>query len=1464
MELKNINKIRYDETGTIIDTELQPLYGHSEARNAVIVETPLGGDLSYFGLFGKHVDGSVFNAEKLMMKAIGDVTVDGTKYWRFYQIVPGSVLATVMKQDTSVGFQLEAYDLEDDDKFQGVIFAGSEDTQAIKDEINAEVSDPEEDDYVRVIDTGSDWVYEDNEWKYTGKIQARGIYQARHDVVSMSVKESYDSPAPTVKPDNTEIIINEMKTFLKKDGSRQLTGNWSAGNHNITGIARLIADSVETDTLRSIVGDIVVTDDINFLVNDIKNIKDVIAQAVVVNGRDVETELDDRIEESVSDDRYLHRDGKRTATGDLDMNNNKVKRVTDATEDHEAVNKGQLDGEVSTLENVKLNRDGELAMTGDLDMNGFDVEGVDSLKSSLPIKVDIGLNQVAEFKDTQFKLYQTLNFNNQDIVNIKSINNENFNDLVAELRALEGGIVYQGKLTDSAHTTEFINGDKTPLNNFIESEEGAGRSARMGDMVKDYEGGEWYFGESNWKYMGRVEIDLKAYALESDTMLLDGTNAMTNDMDMGGNDVVNIGQVKGSYPVILGDGGVSIGVNGVGVVDVQSDLVLITQDLLMDNTDIRFIKDIEGHGSSIGVKSDLDLLNNDLLNVENLNANNTYTKAEVEQRIQDLATKHGLEDDNLTPTPLSVNDTIADDVIVANAFLHLSVTLDDVNSPKVIEPNKYAVGDYVEFEIGTGAIGTRETARLTKTDNDTWTFTSTEATAEMDITGYKIKEITAEQVTYDGDDVQTALDNKRLTADVTVTVGSSGKDFTNINDALEYLTINYQTTYIKEGISAVVLLAEDFTIQEQVLIEDIDLSWITIMSEASANDYDITAIEEGTVVDAGTAQVTEITDPDGDDEGTLTLYRPDGSSETWVMGSTETITNMTELATAINNETGFTATEDTGTITVTNDDVGAVDAPETDGLSATVTTQGEDAEYKARFVIASHTVEIGDNIIIRDHEGTVEEVDYNGYYEVTAVDTDWVETAQIYDADKVTATLGNIRLADPIIIDGDWLINNGVSDWEFFYQPTFGVARGKMPTIGCLFEMVFDTEEPPYALYLDGFCATDRGEMNFLPFAGVIGAGGCGIYGTRQSLINANDVFAVECGRHGFWAYSGTIINARRGFAYGNGKNADRDNIGRIDTDTFVDEISGAGIIATRGSIINADSATATDNYADNIHAEHGSIISAPSVESFNSTVGEDYGMRYGGMISRDGEDDGLFIDGERRVGESHLKDLFPHMLTDNRDSFKKNYGLEIDADGGVDMKVAYFEDTVVATDTNGNDLTLKEIFDDNDIFNGDGHFINTQELGDFYEFDTGIVSFDENGLVVTNLSQYNRIRYNYGYTENDEIYIGTIAKTNDLNMDRISIAHHGNIDLTEDYQLLSSYSSLSSSSSAINLAFFRSSSYEVETAKNFVKYLIAVDVSIFATEPTQEQMDEWLNLWLEIQENGYAIKETIKIKESV
>ena len=73
---------------------------------------------------------------------------------------------------------------------------------------------------------------------------------------------------------------------------------------------------------------------------------------------------------------------------------------------------------------------------------------------------------------------------------------------------------------------------------------------------------------------------------------------------------------------------------------------------------------------------------------------------------------------------------------------------------------------------------------------------------------------------------------EKLTSSITVTVGSGG-DFDTISEALDYLVKTYYPIYDKSNqvIQAYIKLLSGFTMQEQIFLYFIDLSWICIVSD---------------------------------------------------------------------------------------------------------------------------------------------------------------------------------------------------------------------------------------------------------------------------------------------------------------------------------------------------------------------------------------------------------------------------------------------------------------------------------------------------------------------------------------------------------------------------------------------------------------------------------------------------------
>jgi len=305
----------------------------------------------------------------------------------------------------------------------------------------------------------------------------------------------------------------------------------------------------------------------------------------------------------------------------------------------------------------------------------------------------------------------------------------------------------------------------------------------------------------------------------------------------------------------------------------------------------------------------------------------------------------------------------------------------------------------------------------------------------------------------------------------------------------------------------------------------------------------------------------------------------------------EASTATSDLNTAIDAVTGFTTEISGGDIYVTNDENGSVDSVSRGGTNVYVATMqsGSDIMYVVQVTVTAHGYSDNDRVVIINHEGDIEEVDYNGIWYIANVTGNTFELqGSVYTEEQAGAILtGEVYKPDPTTISREHL----TEQWEFFYYPAFGVARGTLPLINCEFEM--DTSgSNAYMSYKDGFCATDGGKMNFMPYSGCTNAGGSNIYGTRSSIINANDAIADKAGRHGIWAYSNTILNARRASASECGWAADENNVDHIDGIDEYGQSIGSGILAERGALINAEGCTVKDCYGDNILAAFGGIIS--------------------------------------------------------------------------------------------------------------------------------------------------------------------------------------------------------------------------------------------------------------------------------
>jgi len=126
---------------------------------------------------------------------------------------------------------------------------------------------------------------------------------------------------------------------------------------------------------------------------------------------------------------------------------------------------------VEDLAETLLRRDGTDDMTGNLDMGGNNITNVGSV-------------------------------DNVDISGLES----SVTTLTNTVNQLQGAYVLRGTVTEN---TEQLNIDTTPLTTRIDTL--LSRTPETGDVLRDSQGGEWYYDGTNWTFVGQAYIDLDDY-----------------------------------------------------------------------------------------------------------------------------------------------------------------------------------------------------------------------------------------------------------------------------------------------------------------------------------------------------------------------------------------------------------------------------------------------------------------------------------------------------------------------------------------------------------------------------------------------------------------------------------------------------------------------------------------------------------------------------------------------------------------------------------------------------------------------------------------------------------------------------------------------------------------------------------------------------------------------------------------
>ena len=161
----------------------------------------------------------------------------------------------------------------------------------------------------------------------------------------------------TIIIDQTNQTINGDKTFSK---AITMSQEGSANNHLVTK-GYVDGHSTNANYLK-VDGSVAMSGDLNMNEQRVKNTLDPTDEQDTVNKRYLESQLSD----------YLKRNGQSPMTFDLNMNSYKIVNLEDPDNDGDATNKKYVKDEIAKIQSIDtsnfLKKDGSVAMTGDLNM----------------------------------------------------------------------------------------------------------------------------------------------------------------------------------------------------------------------------------------------------------------------------------------------------------------------------------------------------------------------------------------------------------------------------------------------------------------------------------------------------------------------------------------------------------------------------------------------------------------------------------------------------------------------------------------------------------------------------------------------------------------------------------------------------------------------------------------------------------------------------------------------------------------------------------------------------------------------------------------------------------------------------------------------------------------------------------------------------------------------------------------
>ena len=187
-----------------------------------------------------------------------------------------------------------------------------------------------------------------------------------------------------LKPDNNDQAANkkyvddeikkipslDLSTYLKKDGTVEMTGNLDMGNQQMTNLGANIQNTYDV---------------VNLGFCDTKYLQKVSNSDLDMDNHKIKdmaqpTDDNDVVNKHYVDHNFLNRLTPNAIGGDLDMRGHKIMILGNPSDPNDASTKAYVDNEISKIPSVGsdlsvyLKKDGSVAMTGNLDMNNKQIK----------------------------------------------------------------------------------------------------------------------------------------------------------------------------------------------------------------------------------------------------------------------------------------------------------------------------------------------------------------------------------------------------------------------------------------------------------------------------------------------------------------------------------------------------------------------------------------------------------------------------------------------------------------------------------------------------------------------------------------------------------------------------------------------------------------------------------------------------------------------------------------------------------------------------------------------------------------------------------------------------------------------------------------------------------------------------------------------------------------------------------